>query len=310
MKLISIVLTSLLLITTKTVANEPVDENEILAQRGKGVITYQQFNARVDKIPADVRLPTLRNGKRLQDVLASLLLRSQLAADAREAGFDKELVVIDRMKMAAQSELAEAWLAHYVATQPKADFEQLAYERYQLNQANMLSSPMVNVSHILVSTKERPDHDAKARAESVYQQLVDNPAAFDELVAEYSEDPSASSNKGKFSNVKKGDMVKAFEEAAFAMQPGEISKPVKTDYGYHVIRLDAYIEPKKMEFDDVKAQLIDQQRINHEERIKRTYLESLTTLDVQMSEAQLEEMVRRQFGEEHIGSEGKTGNKE
>ena len=58
---------------------------------------------------------------------------------------------------------------------------------------------------------------------------------------------------------------------------------------------------KKMEFDDVKAQLIDQQRINHEERIKRTYLESLTTLDVQMSEAQLEEMVRRQFGEEHIG---------
>ena len=310
MKHISIVLTCLLLITTTVVANEPVNEKEILIQRGKGVITYQQFNARVDKIPADVRLPALRNGKRLQDVLAALLLRAQLAADAREAGFDKEQVVIDRMELAAQTELAEAWLAHYVAMQPKADYEQLAYERYQLNQANMLSTPMVNVSHILVSTKERPDDDAKVRAESVHQQLLDNPSAFDELVVEYSEDPSASSNKGKFSNVKKGDMVKPFEEVAFAMQPGEISQPVKTDFGYHVIRLDAYIAPEKMQFDDVKAQLIDQERINHEERTKRNYLESLTTLDVQLSEVQLEEMIRRQFGEEYIGSEGKTENKE
>jgi peptidyl-prolyl cis-trans isomerase C len=310
MKYISIVLTCLLFINTKALANEPVDENEILVQRGKGVITYQQFNARADKIPADVRFSTLRSGKRLQDILAALLLRAQLAADAREAGFDKEPVVIDRMKLAAQNELAQAWLAHYVAMQPKADFEQLAYEKYQLKQATMLSTPKVDVSHILVSTKERTDDEAKARAESVYQQLLDNPAAFDELVVEYSEDPSASSNKGKFKNVKKGDMVEPFEEAAFAMQPGEISKPVKTNFGYHVIRLDAYMAPEKMQFEDVKAQLIDQERINHEERIKRNYLESLTTLDIQMSEAQLEEMVRRQFGEEVIGSEGRPENKE
>ena len=95
-----------------------------------------------------------------------------------------------------------------------------------------------------------------------------------------------------------------------AKLPGEIAKPVKTDFGYHVIRLDAYIAPEKMQFDDVKAQLIDQERINHEERTKRNYLESLTTLDVQLSEVQLEEMIRRQFGEEYIGSEGKTENKE
>ena len=65
-----------------------------------------------------------------------------------------------------------------------------------------------------------------------------------------------------------------------------------------------------MQFDDVKAQLIDQERINHEERTKRNYLESLTTIDVQVSEAQLEEMIIRQFGEEFTGSEGKPENKE
>jgi parvulin-like peptidyl-prolyl isomerase len=93
-------------------------------------------------------------------------------------------------------------------------------------------------------------------------------------------------------------MVKAFEEAAFALQPGEISQPVKTMYGYHIIRLDALIEPQKQPFEDVKEILVSMEREKHEERIRNDYLSSLTTLDVEMTEAALREMVRRQFGEE------------
>lgn len=289
-------------------ADEPVDQSEILAQRGKGIITYQQFSARADKIPADKRFSTLRSGKRLQDVLASMLLRFQLAADAREAGFDKEQIVIDRMKLAADFELAEAWINHYVEMQPDADYEQLAFEYFQLNKSEIMSSPKIDVSHILVSSRDRSDEEAKALADSIYQKISENPSSFDALVVEYSEDPSASSNKGKFLKVKKGDMVMAFEAAAFAMEPEEISEPVKTEFGYHIIRLDAYYEPENMQFADVKEQLIEIERKKHDERIKKDYLESLTALDVQMSKAQLEEMVRRQFGEEMIGSEGKDGN--
>ena len=68
----------------------------------KGVVTQQMFSARADKIPADIREPTLRNGNRLRDVINGMLLRAQLAADAREAGFDQNQVVIDRMKLAAE----------------------------------------------------------------------------------------------------------------------------------------------------------------------------------------------------------------
>ncbi|MGB7451450.1 MAG: peptidylprolyl isomerase, partial [Lysobacterales bacterium] len=162
----------------------------------------------------------------------------------------------------------------------------------------------------LISTAERPDEEAKTLADSVYQQLVENPASFDELVVEYSDDPSVSSNKGKFKQVKMGDMVKPFEETAFALQPGEISEPVKTDYGYHIIRLDAYIQPQQMEYDEVKAQVVERERIKHDERIRRAYLETLTKQEAFMSEAQLEEMVRRVFGEEVIGSEAVDENTE
>jgi peptidyl-prolyl cis-trans isomerase C len=300
-----------LMISFACVADEARDVDlDILAQRGKGVVTQEMFTARADQIPADIRTPTLRSGNRLRDVINSMLLKSQLAADAREAGFDKEKIVVDRMQLAAENELAQAWLEHYVDMQPDADYEQLAREQFLLNQENIISSPKIDVSHILVSTDKRSDEEAKALANDIYQQIEADPEKFDELVMEYSEDPSAKSNRGSFKNIKKGDMVKPFEDAAFALQPGEISVPVKTQYGYHIIRLDAYYPPRKQTFEEVKDQLIESERKKHRERIERDYLESLTGLDVQMSEEQLGEMVRRNFGDKRENPEAKDDDSE
>ena len=142
-------------------ANESLEESEILAQRGKGVVTQTTFSARADKIPANIRRSTLRNGGRLRDMINSLLLRAQLAGDAREAGFDKEQIIIDRMLLAAENELAEAWVQQYVDIQPAADYEALAREYYDLNRADMLGTAKIDVSHILISSKERSLDEAK-----------------------------------------------------------------------------------------------------------------------------------------------------
>lgn len=278
-------------------------ESDILARRGKGVVTQDSFNARANKIPERSRFATLRDSNRVRDVINTLLTRSQLAADAREAGFDKQEVVIERMRLAAEAELADAWVQYYVSEKQIADFEALAYQYYQLHGDELLSEEKIDVSHILISTKEHSDEDARALADSVYQLVVEDPASFDERVKEYSEDSSAVSNHGKFTGVERGEMVGAFERAAFALQPGEISGPVKTQYGYHIIRLDAYVAPEPMSFDAVKQQLIDREIARHEERIKNDYLTSLTSLNVEMTEDALREMVRRQFGEEALAPE-------
>lgn len=273
---------------------------EIFAERGKGVVTQDDFTARADRIPEHSRKSTLRDRNRVNALLQSLLIASQLAADAREAGFDKEKIVVDRMRLAADAELADAWLSHYVEERSEADYEALAHEYYLLNGKLIKSSPMVDVSHILISTNERSDQEAKDLADTIYKKLVEDPSQFDQFVVEYSEDPSAPSNKGKFKNVKKGDMVKNFEVTAFALQQDEISKPVKTEFGYHIIRLDASIKPRQMTFEEVKDKLIMRERVKHDERVKSDYLDSLNSQEVRMSEAQLLEMVRRQFGEDYV----------
>ena len=293
---------TMLFLSMNIYAQSLSSDEEILAQRGNGVVTQVDFTARADKIPAKSRHAALRDTGRLRDVLNTLLLRAQMAADAREAGYDQEAVVKDRMRLAADAELGQAWLQHYVEIQPEGDYEQLAREYYQLNKQEILTSEQIDVSHILVSTDSRTIEEARELADSISQKIELNPELFDELVTTYSEDPSASSNHGRFFRIKKGGMVDSFEDAAYSMTKGEISKPVKTIYGFHIIRLDEYYEPKEMSFDEVKSGLIDRERERHQERLKQQYLGSLTSLDVQMSKEALEEMVNRQLGEDYVES--------
>ena len=281
-------------------AAEPDQDSEILATRGKGVVTQGVFTARAEKIPSADRLMTLRDGNRLQDVINDLLLNSQLAAAAREAGFDKESLVQARMQLAAETELSAAWLQHYKETRPAADYEQMAREYHQVNKDKIVTSQKVDVSHILISTQERSPEDALARATSLREQLESDPSLFDEMITEYSEDPSAASNQGRFFAVKPGTMVKPFEDAAFTLDEGKISEPVRTEYGYHIIRLDAKIAPQQMSFEDVKERLIASQKKQHIDRILLNYLNGFAAHDVEMPQEALELLVDRLFGEDYV----------
>ena len=120
------------------------------------------------------------------------------------------------------------------------------------------------------------------------------------MVTEYTDEPGAASNAGKFYDVKKGDMVKEFEEMAFSLPEGQISDPVKTMYGYHIIRLDAHMAPEQISFEHVKQRLMNNERKQHGDRVKQGYLGGLTSLDVEMSGQQLGELIDRLFGEDYV----------
>ncbi len=88
----------------------------------------------------------------------------------------------------------------------------------------------------------RDDAATKALAEQLYQRLLKG-EDFATLAKEYSDDPGSASKGGDLGWFGKGTMVAPFENAAFALKAGEISKPVKTDFGYHIIQV-LEIDPK------------------------------------------------------------------
>jgi len=86
---------------------------------------------------------------------------------------------------------------------------------------------MVRASHILVPTEEK--------ATWIYKELK-NGKDFANLAKEYSECPSKA-NGGDLGYFGKGQMVKEFEDVAFSMNEGDFSKPFKTQFGYHIVKL-------------------------------------------------------------------------
>lgn len=113
-------------------------------------------------------------------------------------------------------------------------FERMVMESVENSEkelSDLYASYVVSVkaSHILVSDLELAS-DIKAQ--------IDGGSAFEDLVAEYSEDVGSISDGGSLGYFSRGDMSAEFESVAFSMSVGEISQPVETQYGFHIIKLE------------------------------------------------------------------------
>ena len=271
-----------------------------MAVRGNGSVSREMFDARISRIPEKDRVGVLRSSQRFQKILADLLITSQLNADARAAGFDKGDIQY-RMKLAADGELSNAWLDHYVNSQPDADYRAMAYEYYVLNEDSFMTAPSRDMTHLLVSNKQQSSEEVEALAQSYLDQVTLDPSVFDQLVLQHSEDPSVSANQGHFREVKLGDMLPTFEDAAFSLKiEGEFSGLVHTAYGIHIIRLDKINPPRQLTFEEIQAQLESSQKDVHRERIRNEYLSQLGSAKWQISEAEVKAMVVSYFGEDAV----------
>ncbi len=99
---------------------------------------------------------------------------------------------------------------------------------------------LLGISHILIEIKPSEDRQAGAlkRAAALLERIRRG-EDFGELARQYSEDPGSAPGGGDLGFFARGGFVPEFEEKAFALKPGEVSEPVKTEFGYHIIRVDA-----------------------------------------------------------------------
>jgi peptidyl-prolyl cis-trans isomerase D len=136
---------------------------------------------------------------------------------------------------------------------PSADIER-AYN----NSIEQYSTPeQVRASHILLKTEGKDDATVKAKAEALLKQAKAG-ADFADLAKKNSEDEASAKNGGDLDYFGRGRMVPEFDQAAFAMQPGQISDLVKTQYGYHIIKVIDKKAATTRPLADVRQQIQDQ----------------------------------------------------
>jgi peptidyl-prolyl cis-trans isomerase C len=269
-----------------------------LAIQGTITLTQGEIDAAFNRIAPEHRLMFVRSGERVDQLIRALLQNKLLAAEAQKAGFDLEPLASKRMALAAEKELADAWLDRVMEQAPDADYEALAHESYLANPEAWQSEEMVDVTHLLISSENKSADEALELAASLRARLEENPAEFDALVEEYSEDPSKHLNQGRFPRMKRGEMVAPFEEVAFALaNEGEISQPVATTYGYHLIRLNRKMPRQLLPFEQVREKAIEQVRKEHVAQYRSNYLRKVLGVPIELPEGAVDAMVKRYFGE-------------
>ena len=194
-----------------------------------------------ERLPAKFRQAPIEN---YFDQLVTDMVDAKIAADAaRAAKYDTKKEVASAMKAAADRVLAESWIGEKI----NSDVNDAAIEKaYKTFVADTSSREEVTAAHILVATED----EAKAIIASLQEG-----ADFAELAKSKSTGPSGP-NGGSLGKFGRGQMVPAFENAAFALEGGKVTtQPVQTQFGWHVIKVESKEIAPAPTIEDMREQL-------------------------------------------------------
>ena len=158
--------------------------------------------------------------------------------------------------------------------------DQQARQYYQQHLKDYQIPDQVKVRHILISVPKgadaKTDAAAKAKAEDVLKQLRAG-GDWTALAKKYSDDPGSKESGGELGMLQHGVTVPEFDKAAFSLSPGQISDPVKTQFGYHVIQTEEKQTAHTRSFDEVRGTILAAMVRDKEAQAAQAYATALAS---------------------------------
>jgi peptidyl-prolyl cis-trans isomerase C len=221
-------------------ANDP---DAVVITVGEHKITASQFDNIVKGLPQEYQEAARGPGRR--DFAMNLAQLQLLADEAAKTGLDKRPDLAAQLEFQRLSFLAQAMFAKLQDAANVSDAQVQAY--YNAHKADYET---VTARHILIRVKGAPmpvapgkkelsDAEALAKAQALRKRIAGG-EDFAKLAKEASDDTGSGANGGDLGSFKKGMMVPPFEAAAFSLKPGDVSEPVKTQFGYHIIQVQTH----------------------------------------------------------------------
>jgi peptidyl-prolyl cis-trans isomerase C len=194
-------------------------------------------------------------------IIVKKIMEHKIIADlARKEGLDKHEDVQVQLKYMVNDLLFREFTIRNIMDKVTVT-EEDAKKYYENNNEKFIIPEQVRARHILIKipfgASEEESKQAEEKANNVLEWLKKG-EKFENLSEQYSEDETSAKKGGDLGYIPKGRMAKAFEDAAFSMKPGEISQPVRTSLGFHIIKLEDRKEEEKKSFEEVKDSITPQ----------------------------------------------------
>jgi peptidyl-prolyl cis-trans isomerase C len=187
-------------------------------------------------------------------------------------------LTVEQLREDAKSDMRVAKMLESEVNSKVAVQPQQVNTFYQENPDKFQQPERVRASHILIRTEENADAKTKEAAKAKATDLLKQVKAggdFAALAKEHSQDPGSAVQGGDLGFFQQGQMVGAFERAAFALRPGEVSDIVETPFGFHIIKMAEKQPARTVPIDEVKPQI--EQFLQNQQRQQKTqaFIESL-----------------------------------
>lgn len=235
--------------------------NKVYAKVGGVEITQETLNELIQSMPPQYAQQLQMGGE--EPLVEEAINQELFLLDAKAQKLEESPLYQAEMKR-LQKQLLRGVAINSVLENITADEADVkAY--YDDHGHEFLTQEEISASHILVDTEEAAK-DVKRR--------LDEGEDFSAIAREVSTCPSKE-NGGNLGHFGRGQMVPEFEDAAFSMKVDDISEPVQTQFGYHIIKLDHKHEARKLEFDEVKEQIEQNLRNVKQQDAYTEYLEQL-----------------------------------
>jgi peptidyl-prolyl cis-trans isomerase C len=237
------------------------DNTKVLARFDGAKITEGDLTRKIQALPKSIQAAVAGRKKQLIEDMAA---EHFLLKEAMQRGLDKDPDVRDVIATAEKKILIAKLVEKEIDEKISVTDEELG-KYYEFNKEEFMTPLLLRASHILVKTE--------AEAVALKAQL-DAGADFEETARAHSTDATAIRG-GDLGFFQRGQFVPEFEEAVFSMSKGETRGPVKSSFGYHIIRLNDRMEPRLRELRAVRN-LVEERLVN--EKRSRAFKEFVEKL--------------------------------
>ena len=245
----------------KPASQTPADQPAVLARVGDSTITEADFQSAFRLLGQQEQMQVLMVQGGKDEFVKRMAESKLLAVKAKRLGLDKTPSFQLALQRAKDDLMAREFLAKEgEALQKKLAVAEADVKAFFDKHPERFKQPeLVSVRHILVTVKQDPkaetglsEDDAKAKIAKVQEELKGG-ASFEELAKKYSDDPGSKDTGGLYADADPSGWVPEFGAAARTQPVGEVGAPVKTVYGYHLMKVEARKPSRQIPFEEAKG---------------------------------------------------------
>lgn len=218
------------------------------------------FEGNILRVPEDRRNGFRMSYDRVSGVVDSIFVARSLAQKARDAGMDKDPAVQARLRQVQDSLLADLYTQKLEKDSPTNDLTARVRELYVVDKDKYMTDEEVHIQQVLINTTCHSSIEARELARRAYDEVKDGKADFLDVARKYNDSGEKSNKGGDVGTGPVKRLAAPVREAIANMKPGDISEPVESQFGYHVLKLVARKAPAQKPLEAVSAEIAAAER--------------------------------------------------